>query len=189
MKKQIISLFIISLLFTSFKTQSTEPNWKYAQEGDKIIWIRHALAPGGGDPQGFKIEDCKTQRNLNKIGINQSKKIGQLFKNKKIKIDQVFSSQWCRCKDTAKYAFGNFKEFSALNSTFSPPFDKNEKKQIKELKNYINNWNGKGKNLVLVTHYVVILAMTGKTSSSGELIITDKDLKILSTINTFSEKN
>ena len=108
-----------------------------------------------------------------------------MFQEKKIKIDQVLTSQWCRCKDTAKYAFGNFKEFSALNSTFSPPYDKNEKKQIKELKNFVKNWHGKGKNLVLITHYVVILAVTGETSSSGELIITDKNFKVLSTINTF----
>ena len=185
MKKQIISLLIVFLSLPFFYIHSSENSWESAKEGDKIIWIRHALAPGGGDPQGFKIEDCKTQRNLNAIGINQSKKIGKLFKKNKIKIDQVFSSQWCRCKDTAKYAFGDFKEFSALNSTFSPPYDKNKKKQIKELKEFIKNWSGKGKNLVLITHYVVILAMTGETSNSGELIITDKDLKILSTINTF----
>ena len=184
MKKQIISLLII-FIFTPFITHSSESNWKPAKDGDKIILIRHALAPGRGDPKGFKIENCKTQRNLDEIGINQSKKIGKLFREKKIKIDQVLSSQWCRCKDTAKYAFGNFKEFSALNSTFSPPYDKNEKKQIKELKNFVKHWNGKGKNLVLVTHYVVILAMTGETSSSGELIITDKNFKVLSTINTF----
>ena len=184
MKKQIISLLIIIFSLISFHTHASELNWKPAQDGDKIIWIRHALAPGGGDPQGFKINDCKTQRNLNEIGINQSKKIGKLFKKKKIKIDKVFSSQWCRCKDTAKYAFGNFKELSALNSTFSPPFDRNKKKQIQELKSFVKNWNGKGKNLVLVTHYVIILALTGKTSSSGELIITDKNFNILSTIST-----
>ena len=97
----------------------------------------------------------------------------------------MLSSQWCRCKDTAKYAFGKFKEFSALNSTFSPPFDKNEKRQIKELKSFVKNWDGQGKNLVLVTHYVVILAMTGEAPSSGELIITDKNFNVLSTINTF----
>ena len=185
MKNKIISLLIIFFSLPFFNTYASELNWKPAQQGDKIIWIRHALAPGGGDPLGFKIEDCKTQRNLNEVGIKQSKKIGKLFKKKEIKVDQVFSSQWCRCKDTAKYAFGDFKEFSALNSTFSPPYDKNKKKQIKELKEFIKNWSGKGKNLVLITHYVVILAMTGETSNSGELIITDKDLKILSTINTF----
>ena len=185
MKKQIISLITIIVSLISFHTHASEQNWKPAQDGDKIILIRHALAPGRGDPKGFKIDDCKTQRNLDMIGINQSKKIGKLFKENKIKIDQVLSSQWCRCKDTAKYAFGNFKEFSALNSTFSPPYDENEKKQIKELKNFVKNWHGRGKNLVLITHYVVILAMTGETSSSGELIITDKNFKVLSTINTF----
>ena len=185
MKKQIISLITIIFSLISFHTHASEQNWKPAQDGDKIILIRHALAPGRGDPKGFKIDDCKTQRNLDMIGINQSKKIGKLFKENKIKIDQVLSSQWCRCKDTAKYAFGNFKEFSALNSTFSPPYDENEKKQIKELKNFVKNSHGRGKNLVLITHYVVILAMTGETSSSGELIITDKNFKVLSTINTF----
>ena len=186
MKKQTISLLIIIFSTFSLQTFSSEHNdWTPAQDGDKIIFIRHALAPGRGDPKGFKIDDCKTQRNLNQAGINQSKKIGKLFNEKKIKIDQVLSSQWCRCKDTARYAFDNFKEFTALNSTFSPPYDKREKQQIKELKNFIQNWNGKGKNLILVTHYVVILAITGEAPSSGELVITDKNLNILSTINTF----
>ena len=183
MKKQIISLLII-LSFISSHTYSSEHYWKPAKDGGKIILIRHALAPGGGDPEGFNIKDCRTQRNLNEIGINQSKKIGKLFKEKKIKIDQVLSSQRCRCKYTAKYAFGNFKEFSALNSTYTPPYDQNEKQQIKDLKIYVNKWKGKGGNLVLVTHYVIILAITGETTRSGELVITDKNFKVLSTINT-----
>ena len=185
MKNKIISLLIIIFTLISFHIHSSEHNWKPAQAGGKIILIRHAKAPGGGDPDGFRIDDCKTQRNLDMMGINQSKKIGKLFKEKKIKIDQVFSSQWCRCKDTAKYAFGDFKEFSALNSTYSSPYDQNEKKQIKDLKNFINKWIGEGGNLVLVTHYVIILAITGETTSSGELVITDKNFKVLSKINTF----
>ena len=184
MKKQVISLLTIIISLISFHSYSSEQNWKPAQDGDKIILIRHAKAPGGGDPEGFKIEDCKTQRNLDLMGINQSKKIGKLFREKNIKIDKVLSSQWCRCKDTAKYAFRDFKEFSALNSTFTPPYDQNEKQQIKDLKNYVSNWNGKGGNLVLVTHYVIILAITGETTRSGEIVITDKSFNVLSTINT-----
>ena len=186
MKNKIISLILKIFLFFIFTLQlnASELAWNLAQEGNKIILIRHSLAPGGGDPAGFKIDDCKTQRNLSKKGVNQSKKIGKLFKKNKVPIDQVLSSQWCRCKDTAKYAFGNFKEFSALNSTYTPPYDQNEKQQIKDLKKYVNNWNGKGGNLVLVTHYVIILAITGETTRSGELVITDKNFKILSTINT-----
>ena len=185
MKNKIISLFIIFFLTFSLKLQAVEQNWKPAQDGDKIIMIRHALAPGRGDPKGFKINDCSTQRNLDETGINQSKNIGKLFKEKKIKIDQVLSSQWCRCKDTARYAFNNYKEFSALNSTYSSPYDKKEKQQIKELRNFVQKWNGEGGNLILITHYVVILAMTGQASTSGELVITDKNFNVLSTINTF----
>ena len=83
MKKQIISLLIIIFTFISFNINSSEHSWKTAQDGDKVIFIRHAKAPGGGDPEEFKIEDCKTQRNLNEAGIKQSKKIGRLFKEKK----------------------------------------------------------------------------------------------------------
>ena len=72
-----------------------------------------------------------------------------------------------------------------MNSTFSAPYDKNEKKQIEELKKFIKKWDSKGKNLVLVTHYVVILALTNVAPTSGELVITDKNLKVLSTISTF----
>ena len=177
--------FLTTLTFLILINFHAKADWSPAKEGEKIILIRHALAPGRGDPKGFKLNDCKTQRNLNQTGIDQSKKIGKLFDENNIKIDQVFSSQWCRCIDTARHAFKNYKELPALNSTFSPPYDKNEKKQIKELKSIIKKWNGKEGNLILVTHYVVILALTGKTSSSGELIIIDKDFNVLSTINTF----
>ena len=186
MKKQIISLSIKVFLFfiISFQLNATEQSWKIAQEGDKIILIRHSLAPGGGDPAGFKVDDCKTQRNLNRTGINQSKKIGKLFKKNKVPVDQVLSSQWCRCKDTAKYAFGNFKEFTALNSTFQSPYDQNEAKQLKDLYAFVKDWNSNGKNLVLVTHYSIITAVTNAVPSSGELVITDKNFEVLGTIKT-----
>ena len=186
MKNKIISLLLKVLIFSlfSFHSYSSAQNWKPAQEGNKIILIRHSLAPGGGDPTGFKIDDCKTQRNLNRAGIIQSKKIGKLFKKNKVLIDQVLSSQWCRCKDTAKYAFGDYKEFTALNSTFQSPYDKNEIKQLKQLYSFVKKWDGKGKNLVLVTHYSIITAVTNAVPSSGEIIIADKNFKVISTIST-----
>ena len=176
---------IFTILFFSFLINySAEAYWEPAKNGDKIILIRHSKAPGFGDPPGFKIKDCKTQRNLSKEGVDQSKKIGKLFKKNQIKIDKVLSSQWCRCKDTAKYAFKNYKEFSALNSTFQSPHDKNAKKQIKELRNYIQKWDGNGGNLVLVTHYVIITAITDTVPRSGEIVIIDKNFNTLSTILT-----
>ena len=186
MKNKIISLLLKVLILSLFSihSHSSEQNWKPAQEGNKIILIRHSLAPGGGDPAGFKINDCKTQRNLNRVGIKQSKKIGKLFKKNKVLIDQVLSSQWCRCKDTAQYAFGDYKEFTALNSTFQSPYDKNETKQLKELYSFVKKWDGKGKNLVLVTHYSIITAITNAVPSSGEIVITDKNFKVISTVTT-----
>ena len=178
-----LTITIILSLFFSLNL-SAEINWKAIQEGNKIILIRHASAPGGGDPVGFKIKDCSTQRNLDQIGIEQSIYIGKLFKKKLIPIDKVLSSQWCRCKDTAKFAFGDYKEFSALNSIFQAPFDKNEEKQLKQIKDYIKNWKGKGKNLVIVTHYSIITKVTNSSPSSGEIIIINKNFDILEKIST-----
>jgi phosphohistidine phosphatase SixA len=175
-------LFILFIFL--FNTQKLEASWKPAQEGNKIILIRHALAPGTGDPIGFEVDDCSTQRNLNQVGIDQSKNIGKLFKKNKVLIDQVLSSQWCRCKDTAKYAFKEYKEFSALNSTFQSSDVEKKKKQIKKLKYFIENWNGNGGNLILVTHYIVITSLTDAVPQSGEIVIIDKNLNVLGTIPT-----
>ena len=179
-------IFLLVIFFQLFNSQNliAKDLWAEAKEGDRIILIRHALAPGGGDPPGFKINDCKTQRNLNKVGIEQSKAIGKLFKKNKIPVDKVLSSQWCRCKDTAKYAFKNYFEFSALNSTFQSSFAKNEPKQLKQLRTFINDWDGDGGNLVLITHYSIITAITNVVPSSGEIVITDKKFNVLSTIAT-----
>ena len=177
--------FFILIFFVSFfnQAQSNQDLIGSLKEGGKIIFIRHALAPGGGDPDNFKLNDCSTQRNLNQQGINQSKKIGFFFKKNKIPIDKVLSSEWCRCKDTAKYAFKNFKTFNALNSFYSSKFEKNKDKQIKDLKKYVSRWNAK-ENLVLVTHYVVILEMLDITASSGEIIVSDKNLNIIGSVET-----
>ena len=184
-RKIIPHIFFIIILSSFLNSNHLFANWDSARDGDRIILIRHSKAPGSGDPQGFKIDDCKTQRNLSQEGINQSKKIGKLFKKNKIKIDLVLSSQWCRCKDTAKYAFEKYEEFSALNSTFQSPYDKNAKKQHKELKNFIQTWKGNGRNLILVTHYVIISALTDVAPRSGEIVIIDKNFNVLSTILTF----
>ena len=148
--------------------------------------IRHASAPGGGDPEGFRINDCKTQRNLDKKGIEQSAQIGKLFKKNSIRVDKVLTSQWCRCKDTAKYAFKDYIEFSALNSIFQSPFDKNENKQLKKIKEYAKEWEGNGKNLVMITHYSIISKITNSTPSSGEIIIVDKNFRVLERISTLN---
>ncbi len=181
--KKILTILFIGLLNFNSNALANDKILDSLNEGKKLIFIRHALAPGNGDPDNFLINDCSTQRNLSKKGINQSVKIGDFFKNNKIKIDQVLSSEWCRCKDTAKYAFENFTTFNALNSFYDEKFAANETKQINDLKKFIKNWDS-DKNLVFVTHYVVISSILNVGSSSGEIIITDKNLNIIGSITT-----
>ena len=156
MKYIYISIFFILNLFISNNVIADQSVIKELQKGGKIVFIRHSLAPGNGDPDYIDLTKCDTQRNLNQEGIEQSKKIGKLFKENKIQIDKVLSSEWCRCKDTAKHAFGDFKEFVALNSTFQSPYDKNEDKQLKELYDYVNKWDGTNKNLVFFNFSIKI---------------------------------
>ena len=151
------------------------------QEGGKLVFIRHALAPGGGDPKNFDLDDCSTQRNLDSNGISQAKKIGKFFKDNNIKIDQVFSSEWCRTQDTAKNAFKNYKTFNVLNSFFSSKFAKNKSRQIQNLKAFVKKWDSK-KNIVFITHYVVILEVLNTTVSSGEIVVADKNYKVIGTL-------
>lgn len=177
---KIIKIFIFLLISLNvpLKVYSNENIQNILKDGGKIIFIRHAYAPGGGDPINFDISDCSTQRNLNEEGIVQSINIGNFFLKNDIKIDKILSSEWCRCKETAKYAFKKFETKSFLNSFFSQKFANNKNQQIKELKEYVQNWDSK-KNLVLVTHYVIILEVTNSTVSSGEMVVTDKNFNVL----------
>ena len=172
-------LLIIFFIFIPNNSYSSENVVKFLKEGKKIVFIRHALAPGTGDPNNFDIKDCSTQRNLNDEGRAQSKRIGNFFEKNNIKIDKVLSSEWCRCKDTAKIAFGKFETFSALNSFYETRFSKNKSKQMKDLREYISKWESDS-NLIIVTHYVVILDILDRGTSSGEMIISDKNLNIIS---------
>ena len=180
--KKLLTILFIGLLNVSNNAFSDDKILNSLKEGKKLIFIRHAIAPGNGDPNNFNIKDCSTQRNLNKNGIKQSKKIGLFFKKNKIKIDKILSSEWCRCIDTAKYAFENFETFDALNSFYDEKFAANETRQINDLKKYIKNWDS-DKNLVFVTHYVVISSILNTGSSSGEIIISDKNFNIIGSIN------
>jgi phosphohistidine phosphatase SixA len=183
MKLFKITLILLISFNTSFKVISANDFKSILKDGGKLIFIRHAYAPGSADPDGFDISNCASQRNLNIDGIEQSKLIGQIFIDNDIMINKVLSSEWCRCKQTAKYAFNNYETKSFLNSFFSQEFSHNKDKQLKELKEYIKNWNGK-KNLIFVTHFVVISEILNLSTSSGEIVVTDKDFNILTRQNT-----
>ena len=177
---KIILILSISLT-SSVKADSKKNIIEKLKAGGNLIFIRHAYAPGGGDPENFNIYDCLTQRNLSESGRIQSRKIGNFFKENKIKIKNVYSSEWCRCKETAFLAFKSFKTKSFLNSFFSSKFAHKKKSQIKDFQKFLNIWDKKN-NLIFITHYVVISEILDYPPSSGEIVVADKNLKIIDTL-------
>ena len=154
---------------------------KQLEDGGKLIFIRHAYAPGNGDPNNFNLNDCSTQRNLNVDGRKQAQEIGEFFRENKIKIYKVLSSEWCRCKETANIAFKDFSTNNFLNSFYSSKYAKNKDKQVKALNNYVKKFKS-NKNLIFVTHYVLISEVLNYNPSSGEIVVSDKNFNIVGTI-------
>ena len=174
-------LIIFISLTSSVKADFNKKLFNQLEDGGKLIFIRHAYAPGSGDPNNFNLNDCSTQRNLNKDGRIQAERIGKLFKKYKIKIDKVFSSEWCRCRETAEIAFTHFSTKKFLNSFYSPKYAKNKAQQIKDLNEYLQVYESE-KNLILVTHYVLISELFNYAPSSGEVIISDRSLNMIGSI-------
>ena len=129
-----------------------------------ILFLRHALAPGFGDPANFDLKDCDTQRNLDAKGRSQASKIGEELRLRNIKFTEILSSQWCRCKETANLLdLGEWKEFAGLNSFFQNYANKDE---TMALLNHKLKFLDTGLTL-MITHQVVIREVTGKVVSSG----------------------
>ena len=147
--------------------------WSALKSDNHFVLIRHALAPGYGDPDHFKVKECKTQRNLNDIGRHQSKDIGELFRANGINKASIFSSQWCRCLDTARlFGLGHVSELPALNSFFEQ-FQKGPS-QTQKLKRWIETVS-LSTPTVLISHQVNITALTGYSPASGEIVFVRRD--------------
>ena len=174
-------IIIFISLTTSIKADLNKNLINQLESGGKLIFIRHAYAPGNGDPYNFNLNDCSTQRNLNSIGRKQAKDIGEFFRENKIKIYKVLSSEWCRCKETADIAFKNYSTNSFLNSFYSSKYAKNKDKQVVALNDYVKKLKS-DKNLIFVTHYVLISEVLNYGPSSGEIVVSDKNFNILGTV-------
>ena len=176
-----IFLIIFISLNSQVKADFNKKLFNQLEDGGKLIFIRHAYAPGSGDPNNFNLNDCSTQRNLSNEGRTQSKKIGNFFEINNISIDKIYSSEWCRCKETAEIAFKNFETKFFLNSFFSTKFSVNREKQVIDFNKFLKTWDQK-QNIIFVTHYVVISELLNYASSSGEIVISDKNLKVIDTL-------
>jgi phosphohistidine phosphatase SixA len=140
------------------------------KSGGHILMIRHAYAPGSGDPANFQIGDCSTQRNLDDRGRMQARAIGEWLREKGIKKARIYSSQWCRCLETAELLkLGDVTELSALNSFYDRPQDRVP--NLKALQEFISEQARDGELIIMVTHFVTISAITGEGVSSGEGVV------------------
>ncbi len=142
--------------------------------GGHILMIRHALAPGTGDPPNFRIGDCSSQRNLDDRGRDQARSIGNWLRSKGIQSARVYSSQWCRCLETAQLLqMGSVAELPALNSFYE--LTQNREPHLKALSKFIAQQPSDGKLIILVTHLVTISVIAEETVSSGEGVLLKLD--------------
>ncbi len=158
MMRQLIAVCLLLIGLPAAKAD--EASLKALQAGGHVVMIRHSLTtPGFGDPPGFRIDDCGTQRNLIDAGRSEARKFAGMLRRNGIRIDRVLSSQWCRCVETAQLMeFGKPETNTALNNLLGRP--ENRAAQVAGMREIIANWKGPG-NLLLVTHGVTIAALVG----------------------------
>jgi phosphohistidine phosphatase SixA len=137
--------------------------------GGQVIVMRHAATDRSvGDPPGFRLDDCSTQRNLSEEGRAQARRVAAAVTARGIPVGRVLSSQWCRCLETARLAFGSAEPWAALNSFFR---DRTlEAERTSEVRAFVSERPATG-NLVLVTHALNIGALTGVSPAEGELVV------------------
>jgi phosphohistidine phosphatase SixA len=164
------ALAALCLAALSLAAQADEALWTLLRGGGQVLFIRHATTtPGVGDPAGFRLEDCKTQRNLSEDGRAEARRLGEALRARDVPIGEVLSSPWCRCHETARLAFGReAKSWRALSNLFGRREAADA--QVREMRARIAGYRGKG-NLVLVSHGSAALPLTGISPQQAEIIV------------------
>lgn len=175
-----VLLLLALLLLLPASARADEASWALLKQPGAIVLFRHAHAPGVGDPDGFRLGDCATQRNLDDRGRAEARAIGAGFREHGIAVGRVLSSQWCRARETAELAFpGQVAEAPAFNSFFENR-DAEQAATAAAL-GILRGWAGPG-TLVVVTHQVNIAALTGISPRAGEgvvISVKDSQLRVL----------
>jgi broad specificity phosphatase PhoE len=181
-----ILLLVLNVVFVRLFGSDNVEALALLKQPHHYALIRHALAPGTGDPATFDLTDCSTQRNISETGRKQAEAMGTLFREQGIEKAEVLTSQWCRCKETAAlFNLGKVSELPALNSFFGRP--QNKKSQMEALDIWFAN-HKHAKPTLLVTHQVVITALTGVFPASGEIIVirvdSDGEIEVMGRVQT-----
>ena len=172
----VLSLLCMSLLTVLPAQAADDPLWERLRKGGLVILMRNsAVDEGLGDPKGYKVADCATQLNLTDKGRAEAKKIGQAFKQQKVAVKQVLTSQFCRAKETAELAFGKVDSWEPLNSFYDKPERKSE--QTRLLHQRLSSPPADGV-LVLVTHGYNIVSATGLNPDPGDMLVIEPAQKV-----------
>ena len=149
--------------------------WSALATPGHVVLMRHADAPGTGDPAAFRIDDCTTQRNLGERGRGQARRLGDEFRRRAIPVALVLTSQWCRTRETAELmALGPIEdEPAALNSFFGRPGEREA--ATAALRRKLATLPPNAAAVVMVTHQVNITALTGVFPASGEMVVLRRD--------------
>jgi broad specificity phosphatase PhoE len=146
--------------------------WALLRQPGHVVFMRHSDAPGSGgygDPPGYRLDDCATQRNLSDEGRAHARRTGEAFRKHGLTFDRVLTSPWCRCKETAQLAIGKEAEIFAPLSNLVGRFEHRDE-QVKALKAYLAGLQPNVR-VLFVTHGIVINALTGVSPASGEMVI------------------
>ena len=166
----VLAILAVLLACLSQTATASEEAWRALREGGAVALVRHARAPGTGDPAGFRLDDCSTQRNLSDEGRDQARRLGARFEAEGVAIARVLSSRWCRALDTARLAFGSRVDPEpALDSSFGD--DRPRDTRTDAVRRLIAGWRAQPGVLVLVTHQVNMTALTGSFAGEGEVLV------------------
>jgi phosphohistidine phosphatase SixA len=183
----IAALSVTQLAHSQAAQPTEDALWSDLRKGGYILLIRHADAPGTFDPPGFQLGVCSTQRNLSEEGRAQSVRLGELIRSKNVPIAQVYSSEWCRCIDTATLAFGavNVKTWRAISSPRGGD-EKQRQANLEAVRQRIAQASLKT-NMALVTHMFNIQDIIGQGAAQGEIVVLraqDKQLRVVGRVTT-----
>lgn len=166
-------LFALGAGLIAGAAQADDALWARLQQGGFTLFVRHAsTVPGTGDPPGFRLDRCETQRNLSAAGRDEARALGEAFRFHRVPVAQVLSSRWCRCRDTAALAFGRAEPWPMLDSLYddSPSSADQKTRAVKALAA-----RPIAGNRVLVTHNFNVQAATGVSPAPGEIVVTETD--------------
>ena len=150
--------------------------WERLRKGGLVVLMRHAATdPGLGDPKGYRLDDCRTQRNLSEEGREHARRIGERFRAERVPIARVYTSPWCRCRETATLAFGSAEDWTPLSSIFDFPHQ--EPEYTERVKKRIGGYSRRmpAGNVIMVTHNVNIAALSKHSVATGEMVLMRPD--------------